>query len=128
MYTTNTYGIAFGNLLFNATSNSFVITFKGGSSFDKIVGVDYTIQVADALSTQQPIQGYYAVPDDKQIEISTESSEYYFVINPKGMTNKHQTVYNVGVSFDISDDDGNIIRLSNIDYPEFNGVVNYIEK
>lgn len=127
VYTTNTYGIAFGNILFNATSNSFVITFKGGSSFDKITGIDYTIQVADAQSTQQPIRGYYEIPKDKQIEISKESSEYYFVINPKNMKNQHQTVYNVGISFDI-DDNGNTIRLSNIDYKEFNGVVNYIEK
>ena len=127
VYTTNTYGISFGNVLFNATSNSFVITFKGGSSFDKVVGIDYTIQVADALSTQIPTIGYYKIPEEKQFEISKESSEYYFVINPAGLTNNLEEVYVIAISFDVEDKDGNIIRLSNIDYPEFNGEVIYVK-
>ena len=132
VYTTNTYGISFGQLLFNATANSFVVTFKGGSSFEKIVKINGTIQVADALSTQQPTYFEYEIPKDKQIEISKESSEYYFVINntEPPIKNIHQTAYNISVSFTIDEVDGlgqNIV-LSNIDYPGFNGTVMYVEK
>ena len=130
VYTSNTYGVSFGNIIYNVTSNSFIITFLGGSNFDNVVGLSYSIEVVDSLSTEAPVGGEYEIgdgKDQKQIEILNGSSEYQFTINPDGMKNQLGSSYNIVISVDINTPSGTV-HLSNTEYPGFNGTVVYVQE
>ena len=102
VYSVNNYGVGFGNnVLYSATEKSVVATFLGGSNFDNVVQVRYTIGLWDDNNSTS-ISGKYIkgtsgfdslIVDEETIPITppkafvrpTAVSNWRFVIDPPGM-------------------------------------------
>ena len=131
VYTTNQNGVAFGNdILYSATERSIVVTFLGGSSFDNVMEVSYTIGLWDNETSSSTFSGTYdLVNGDKRFEMYLDTEEWRFVIDPDGMFNVLGQTYIVALQIkvrDTSDPLGYHIYRSD-EYPGFVGRTQYVK-
>ena len=109
VYSSNQYGIALGkDLTFSATEKSIIVTFLGGSSFENIKKVHYTIGLYDEEDTNTTSGTYVIGENGKYFEIYNREN-WRFVINPDGMQNILGKTYVVALSFEV--------QLTNMEEP-----------
>ena len=100
VYSTNESGVAFGKPLFSATEKSIVVTFLGGSSFDNVRAVQYTVGLWDGEQSSSTTAGAYILGSTgKTFELYENSDDWRFVINPDWMTNILGKTYRVVLDF-----------------------------
>ena len=99
IYSTNSSGIAFGNdVYYSATANSILINFPGGSSFDGVTSVIYSVLDYDKNEIKD--SGTYIIGEnDKYFEIFSDTDEWRFVIDPEGMKNELGHTYIVTTAY-----------------------------
>lgn len=130
IYSTNMYGVAFGNdILYSPTAKSIVVTFLGGSSFENVKELSYTIGLWDSDQSVSTISGTYRLDDGtKSFEYFKDSSEWKFIIDPEEMDNQLGQTYNVALSVVVRDpvtlED---VRLDDRDNPAFSARVQYVK-
>ena len=124
VYSSNQYGIALGkDLTFSATEKSIIVTFLGGSSFENIKKVHYTIGLYDEEDTNTTSGTYVIGENGKYFEIYNREN-WRFVINPDGMQNILGKTYVVALSFEV--------QLTNMEEPViltsdlYSGKVEYV--
>lgn len=130
IYSTNMYGIAFGNdILYSPTAKSIVVTFLGGSSFDAVLELSYTIGLWDSEQSISTISGTYDLREgEKGFEYFKDSGEWKFIIDPEGMDNQLGQTYNVALSVLVKDPNTKEeIRLDSRDNPAFSARVQYVK-
>lgn len=130
IYSTNMYGIAFGNdILYSPTAKSIVVTFLGGSSFENVLELSYTIGLWDSEQSVSTISGTYDLREGvKGFEYFKDSGEWKFIIDPEGMDNQLGQTYNVALSVLVKDPDTlEEIRLDSRDNPAFSARVQYVK-
>ena len=102
VYTTTDYGVAFGSLDFRVNENSVVVTFLGGSSFNNVKEVSYTIGLWDNNATTSTVSGSYDLTTGgKKFEKDLTTSNWRFVIDPDNMNNKLGETYTITLGFRI---------------------------
>lgn len=102
-YTTSNYGVAFGAANYSFTDNSLIVTFVGGSNFENVKEVHYTVALYTADRTEDD-SGYFVIGEnDKYFELYKNAENWRFVINPRGMKNELGKTYFVSVSFRVLD-------------------------
>lgn len=99
-YSTNTYGVAFGKeVVIGATETSFIGIFQGGSSFEKVAAVEYTIGWVDTDKGVQNITGGFEIDGvNKKFDWNQEQWE---LVLKDDADNNSGCIYNVKVSFTI---------------------------
>lgn len=132
VYSVNNYGIAFGrDLLFSATEKSIIVTFLGGSNFDNVVEVNYTIGLWDNDQNTNTIEGTYEIgKNNKRFEMYGDTEDWSFTIDPTGMKNVLGQTYTVGLSFKVKKpgtDPVEYVILTSADNPSFEGKAQYVE-
>ncbi len=85
VYTTNSYGVAFGNDVdFIATETSVVLTFSGGSNFNNVTYATYTVGLWEGGDDDTTATGEYdLVNGNKKFEMYSDTGEWRFVITPE---------------------------------------------
>lgn len=130
VYSVNDYGVAFGrDLLYSATARSIVVTFLGGSNFENVTKVRYTVGLWDGPSDSSTLSGVYDLVENpsKKFEISTNNEDPIFVIDPTDMKNTLNATYEVNLSFEVKHGE-EFIWLTSADNASFEGKVKYVEK
>ena len=131
VYSTDNSGVAFGKeLQFSATARSFVVTFLGGSSFENVREVGYTIGLWDNNSSEATYSGSYTIGENKAFEqnmdTETNSRHWKFVIDDSRINNTLGQTYTIALSFRIVKGQEEF-NYNSIDYPEFAGRAQYVE-
>jgi len=140
VYSTNNYGVAFGTATYAAAASSFVVTFLGGSNFNNVVEVNYTVGNWDDAQNSDTLGGTFAVGDyndpnveyvdvGKKFEIYSNSDDWRFVIDPVGMNNILGKTYQVIISFKVRvpGREDEFVVLTHDDVESFKGTVTYYE-
>lgn len=129
VYSTNDYGVAFGNATYGVTEKSVVVTFLGGSNFDNVSEVNYTVGVWDDAQNTSTYSGTFVIGEkNKYFEMSTNAEDWRFIIDPTGMKNTIGKTYKVSISFKVKVPGTNkYIVLTSADVPSFEGTVTYYE-
>ena len=140
VYSTNDYGVAFGTATYGVTASSVVVTFLGGSNFNNVVEVNYTVGNWDDAQSSDTLGGTFAVgnyldPDveydavEKKFEIFSNSEDWRFVLDPKGMRNVLGKTYQVIISFKVKvpGTEDQYVVLTHDDVESFKGTVTYYE-
>ena len=140
VYSTNDYGVAFGTASYGVTASSFVVSFLGGSNFDNVVEVNYTIGLWDDDQSASTMSGTFAVGDykdsdveyeavNKSFELTSASENWRFVIDPKGMKNVLEKTYQVVISFKVKvpGTEDKYVVLTHADVDSFKATVTYYE-
>ena len=130
VFTTNSSGVAFGkDVTFTATEKSIVVTFLGGSSFNNVREVNYTIGLWGVESETTTFSGTYEISNNgKKFEYYTNTDDWRFVIDPEGMENQLGQTYTVALSFKVENPDtGTIDYYDSTTNPEFAGRVQYVK-
>lgn len=129
VYTTNNYGVAFGTATYGVTANAVVVTFLGGSNFNNVTEVNYTVGLWDDEQSTSTNSGTFVIGEDnKCFELYTNSEDWRFVIDPKGMKNVLGRTYKISISFKVKvPGTNNYVILTSADVPSFEGTVTYFE-
>ena len=112
VYTANSLGVAFGyDMTYTATEKSVVVTFLGGSSFEKVKKVFYTVGLyegensdvshTDTYDLEKDNKGFEYLKDDTNNVTNRDKS---FIIDPIGMNNILGKTYVVTLKFCVGDD------------------------
>lgn len=144
IYSASDYGVAFGNeITYTATANSIIVTFFGGSSFENVVAVNYTVARYDDPKDIYTKSGTFEIgKDGKKFEYD---NYWRFIIDPEGMDNtagvegcdpnstSSSNCSNIGLSVVISVDvkdprTDEVIRLTKNDIPGFSGTAEWVGK
>ena len=77
VYSTNNYGVAFGrDILYSATEKSIIVTFLGGSNFDNVTEVNYTIGLWNDNQSTSTYGGTFVVGENnKSFELYKNSED-----------------------------------------------------
>lgn len=81
VYSTNSYGIAFGDVLIATTSSSVVAKFWGGSSFESVSKIDYQISLKEDGNIY--IGGSYDPKEKPFLATSEDESTWRYIIDPE---------------------------------------------
>lgn len=130
VYTTNNYGVAFGDATYGVTEKSVVVTFLGGSNFENVVEVNYTVGLWDDNESASTISGTFKIGENnKYFELTKNSEDWRFVIDPSGMKNTLGKTYKISISFKVKVPgmDNKYVTLTSADVPSFEGTVTYYE-
>lgn len=130
VYSTNDYGVAFGrDILYSATEKSIIVTFLGGSNFDNVVEVNYTIGLWDDEENTSTSSGTFVIGEDnKRFELYKNSEDWRFVIDPSGMKNVLGQTYTINLSFKVKiPETEEFVVLTSADNPTFEGRTQYVE-
>lgn len=140
VYSTNDYGVAFGTATYAATASSIVVTFLGGSNFNNVVEVNYTVGNWDDAQASDTLGGTFAIGKyndsnveyeaiGKSFEIYSNSEDWRFVVDPAGMRNILGKTYQVIISFKIKvpGTEDEYIVLTHDDVESFKDTVTYYE-
>lgn len=147
VYSTNSAGVAFGKeLIYNATANSFVIKFMGGSNFDNVRQVGYTVARWGQNAGDFAYSGCYdvgpGIPNSgcqgtKQFKPDQNTGYWKFVIDDERIKNDNGEIYYIALSFKVingedeynyyGDDYEHPITSNPITNPEFFGRASYDE-
>lgn len=122
IYTTNSSGIAFGReAYYSASENSVSVLFPGGSSFDNVESVDYTIVDYDR-SIPIASGSYITAGDDwnNKFQINSNTDEWRFVINPEGLEILLNRTYTVTTAYHYKN-----LETGNYDIYTLTGPVQY---
>jgi hypothetical protein len=123
VYSTNNSGVAFGNeLQYSATAKSFVVTFLGGSNFDNVREVWYTIGLWDS-GEGTTYNGSYVINNSKNFKPFPDTGYWYFEIDDPTIHNELGETYEINLRFKV--DDGQQQELVNYD---FTGRAQYVEE
>jgi len=127
VYSTTDYGVAFGKeLIYSATTRSVVIQFHGGSNFQNVTKVRYTVIDSNAPEGALPnATGVYDLLGEhssKSFTRSTKYDNYRFVIDPTNMLLTLTKPYNVNVAFEVKYND-EVRWITSADNSAFNGQV-----
>ena len=127
-YTVDSYGVAFGrDITYSATARSIVVTFLGGSNFDNVKKVRYTIGLWDNNDVSQTLTGVFDLEaSNKKFEYYSSTDDWKFTIDPPDMRNVLGQTYIVNMSFEIKVDDTSI-WLTSEDNANFIGKAQYVE-
>lgn len=130
VYTVNNSGVAFGkDLLFTATKKSFVVTFLGGSKFDNVKEVGYTIGLwdDDSSTSSATYSGNYIIGENnKRFELFKDTGDWKFIIDDNQIDNILGQTYTVALSFKVIDGD-NEYYYDSITNKEFAGKAQYLK-
>ena len=138
VYSTNNSGVAFGKeLIYSATANSFVITFMGGSNFDNVREVGYTVARWGQDSGDFAYSGNYVIGENnKRFEKFEDTGYWKFVIDDNRINNSLGETYYIALSFKVvngedeynyyGDDSEHPITNNPITNPEFFGRAQYV--
>lgn len=102
VWTTNEFGVAFGNeVTYGATKNSIIVYYPGGSNFESVRKVSYTIMNMD---TQKTYSGEYEISaeSEKKFEFSTTYDRWMFEISPDDMDNNVGEIFVVATAYEIN--------------------------
>ena len=130
VYSTNDYGVAFGkDILYSATEKSIIVTFLGGSNFDNVVEVNYTIGLWDDEENTSTSSGTFVIGEDnKRFELYKNTDDWRFVIDPSGMKNILGKTYTINLSFKVKiPGTEDFVVLTSADNPMFEGRTQYVE-
>ena len=130
VYSTNDYGVAFGrDILYSATEKSIIVTFLGGSNFNNVVEVNYTIGLWDDDKNTSTSSGTFVIDEDnKRFELYNNSEDWRFVIDPAGMKNVLGQTYTINLSFKVKiPETEEFVVLTSADNPTFEGRTQYVE-
>lgn len=129
VYSTNSYGVAFGEATYGVTEKSVVVTFLGGSNFENVTEVNYTVGLWDDNQSNSTLSGTFVIGEDnKSFELYKNSEDWRFVIDPTDMKNILGKTYKVSISFKVKiPDTDQYIILTSADVPSFEGTVTYYE-
>lgn len=136
VYTVNDSQVAFGrDLIFSATKKTFVVTFLGGSKFDNVKEVGYTIGLFDADSNtiNSTYGGLYVIGENnKKFELFKDTGDWKFTIDDDRIDNVLGQTYTIGLSFRVIKKDpvtGDDIEYyyDSISNPEFAGKAQYVK-
>lgn len=130
VYTTNNYGVAFGDATYGVTEKSVVVTFLGGSNFTNVTEVNYTVGLWDDDQSTSTMSGTFTIGENnKYFELSKNSEDWRFVIDPSGMKNTIGKTYKINISFKVKvpGSDNKYVVLTSADVPSFEGTVTYYE-
>lgn len=130
VYSTNDYGVAFGkDILYSATEKSIIVTFLGGSNFDNVVEVNYTIGLWDDEDNTSTSSGTFVIGEDnKRFELYKNTDDWRFVIDPAGMKNVLGKTYTINLSFKVKiPGTEEFVVLTSADNPMFEGRTQYVE-
>ena len=99
VFTTADYGVAFGNPAIEVSKKSVVVTFLGGSNFDNVSEVMYSIGLWDDVDNISTVSGSFVIGENgKYFEKYKDSDDWQLTINPDKMNNSYGT-YKVVISF-----------------------------
>lgn len=130
VYSTNDYGVAFGrDITYSATEKSIIVTFLGGSNFDNVTEVNYTVGLWDDEASASTVSGTFVIgQNNKYFEMYKDSSDWRFVLDPPGMKNTLGKTYEVNISFKLKvPGTDKFIVLTSADVPGFEGKAVYVE-
>ena len=130
VYSTNRSGVAFGkDIIFSATERSIVTIFLGGSNFDNVQEVNYTIGLWDNDEGNATYSGSYNLKESsKKFEMYKDTDDWRFVIDPDGMVNVLGQTYTVALSFSVYNaETDSIDYYDSVTNPEFAGRVQYVK-
>lgn len=130
VYSVNDYGVAFGrDLYYGATAKSIVVTFLGGSNFNNVLKVRYTIGLWDGDETTNTTSGLYDLTGEigKKFELYANTEDWRFVIDPTDMKNVLGQTYTVNLSFEVKNGENGSVWLTSAQYPAFEGKAQYLK-
>ena len=130
VYSANDYGVAFGNAItYGATEKSIIVTFLGGSNFDNVVEVNYTVGLWNAEDDSSTVSGTFVIGENgKYFELYSGSEDWRFVIDPEGMKNTLGKSYEVSISVKVKVPGTTEYKvLTSADIPGFEGKAVYVE-
>ena len=130
VYSTNDYGVAFGkDILYSATEKSIIVTFLGGSNFDNVLEVNYTIGLWDDDENTSTSSGTFVIGEDnKRFELYKNTDDWRFVLDPDGMKNVLGKTYTINLSFKVKiPGTEEFVVLTSADNPMFEGRTQYVE-
>ena len=141
VYSSNDYGLAFGDkITYDANEDDLTITFVGGSNFEDVVGLNYTIQRVDADLLNSPnhkIEGSFEVGEEPDKLHPTFNEQWQFILKPENYTelfapeiyDKQYLNTNIAISIvislDVKDKDGNITTITHEQIKQFEGTAVY---
>ena len=108
IYSTNSNGVAFGKeVKFSVTEHSIVVTFLGGSNFENVKEVRYTIgawsnydaELETFIDENMTYTGSYIIEESNNKFTVNSSGDAQYTISPTGMTNVLGTSYQAIVDF-----------------------------
>lgn len=107
IYTSNNYGVAMGrDVIASVAEGSVALTFIGGSNFDLVEEINYTINLVDGTSSASMYSGTDIKGiDGNNFEIYAGTDNYSYVITPDGMKNESGAVFNIKVQFKVKAED-----------------------
>ena len=130
-YTTTDYGVAFGDVGLTVTEKTVIVTFRGGSTFDNVTEVHYTVGHWDDESEESTstINGMFKVGENgKKFEYVQSSGNYRFVINDERMNHTLGESYKITVFLKVKDAaTGEEKMLTSNDVPGLEDTVDYYE-
>lgn len=129
VYSTNNYGVAFGrDILYSATEKSMIVTFLGGSNFENVVEVNYTIGLWDSEQDASTYSGTFVIGENnKRFELYKNSEDWRFVIDPSDMKNVLGRTYTINLSFKVKvPGTEEFVTLTSADNPAFEGRTQYV--
>ena len=127
VWTTNAYGVAFGNeVTYGATKNSIVVYYPGGSNFENVREVIYEIENID---TKKHYYGSYTIGEDnKYFEFSTAYDRWMFEIDPEDMDNNVGEIFTVTTSYMVYDaESGHNMPVDYTVYSSLSSRFTYVE-
>ena len=129
VFSTNDYGVAFGDATYGVTEKSVVVTFLGGSNFANVSEVNYTVGLWDDDQSASTVSGTFVIGENnKAFEMYKDSEDWRFVIDPSGMKNVLGKTYKISISFKVKVPGTNqYVVLTSADVPSFEGTVTYYQ-
>ena len=127
VWTTNAYGVAFGNeVTYGATKNSIVVYYPGGSNFENVREVIYEIENID---TKKHYYGSYTIGENnKYFEFSTTYDRWMFEIDPEDMDNNVGEIFTVTTSYMVYDaESGHNMPVDYTVYSSLSSRFTYVE-
>lgn len=135
VYSSNDYGLAIGDkVIYEANEDDLTITFVGGSNFEDVVRINYTIQRVEADLLNNPnhkIEGSFDVGEEPDKLHPTFNEYWQFILKPNNYIelfapevydeNKkdHNIAVSIVISLDVKDKDGNITTITKEQIKEF---------
>lgn len=126
VYSASDYGVAFGEVAYSFTANSIIAAFAGGSNFDNVTKIYYTVGAWDE-GDNSTISGEFVIGENnKRFEFSQNSDAWRFVIDPEGMKNYVGKLYNISIIVYVKHPvTGEIIAVTKDDVESFEDRVLY---